>query len=281
MIFRTRSATTTRRIRKFSPASLGGQIAPFSLERRNLARPSFYMAGGAGIVNQVGTTATNGADSVGINVASSSGSIVGTAGGGFLPLVTFSQTGLVTDQIVDPGVVGTPTQVLSMSVTQDHQGNVTNNPAGLVNPVNTRDMVTTAAGNRTYRLADDGVAPVQQPTTLRETLQFTLARTGAANVTVTGGMNFTGFGFSVAAAYPGLPQLTATAPGTVVTTNTTAGVFNLTATTRFPNGLPLNPGGNPVPVTYFSRLDTTLIGGNQASSDVNISMNYGASFMTT
>lgn len=279
-----RPAFRKRRDVRFSPAPPDGSQSSFPLEPRVLARPAFFIEAGAGIVNQAQTTATNGTNSVNVSSASSSGTATATAGGFFgLPLVTFQQVGLVTSQIVDFGSPGSGTYTVSMSLTQDHQMSVSNNPAGFGPNGGPLAFTTTAAGNRTYLLADDGTTPSGGSVTLVQTLDFTL--TGPANpgnVVITGGFGFAGVGFNVAAVYPAAPQVTATASGTTVTSSssTSGGItsFHLTASTPYSAGLPLTPGGVQVAIAYGSTLTTTLGSGSNLTDQVEVSMNYAAHF---
>lgn len=200
----------------------------------------------------------------------------------WLPVVVYRQQGLVTSQIVDSNVPTTGVFGISANLTHDHTLSVGSNVSGVAPPLGFR-YSTTAQGVRRLLLADEGtLPPIQQTTTLVETLDFTLTQAGNAGYTITGGLHFRGMGFAVAAVYPAMPQVTEVDPGTSVGWNTShsggLATFRLTATTLFPDGLPLFPTGVETQLIYGSTLTTEMGPASDANSQITISVHYEAYF---
>jgi len=219
--------------------------------------------------------ATGGVLNVNTNSAGSGGTVSATAGGMFgTPVVTYTQTGLVTNQITDlpnpAGNYGT-----SIAVTQQHSQTVTNNPAGFGPPGGFLNYTSTATDVRNYTVADDGTGPVVPTVNLIETYSFAILGPATGNVAVTGGMAFAGVGFGAAAVYPAAPTYAVNTGSTLLSASwTNLGnhhTLNLMVST------PVTVG-SVVSIANFTTLTTSLTNGSNISDMVSVAINYGAHF---
>jgi len=225
--------------------------------------------------NEATAQATGGVLNANTNSAGAGGTVTATAGGFFgTPVVTYQQTGLVTNLITDVPNPGS-NYAMSLAVTQQHGATITNNPAGFGPPGGMLNYTSSATDVRNYLIADDGTGPVVPTVTLIETYSFNFIGPATGSVAVTGGKTFNGVGFDTTAVYPGTPTFAVHTGSTLVSSSSSnLGVhhtLNLTVST------PVTVG-SVVSIANFTTLTTSLTNGSGVSDMVSLTIGYGAHF---